>query len=335
MRWRRNRANLALVALAASACGRSPLDLGTSEDAGAPAVTRRSIYVATSQGLERVAPGGGALESFGGSDDTVGVFVSPDGSLVAQLLALGYVAVFDTVGASRGAIDAPVQMLGWSDSENLIGLWPAGGKFVEFGLSGQTRDADIPLESGEGFFGAASMSPRGHFIAATANGGMPATRDPHGVVVLLSPKGQLIASLGVATAGPLAWTGDELLAFQGESGNELVLVAPPAATPRRVQLQGAQIPCGFASWYTPGHVLGGDDGQGNHCAPVVIDVETGTTSGPAPAAAIDVSSPPFALSADGRDVALASGSELLVGPADGSAFRSLGYARAPIVAVAW
>jgi hypothetical protein len=321
----------AVTALVAGSCGKQPLDLDPGGDAGAPAVSARWIYVATSHGLERVGPAGGPLQPFGSSErDTVGVFPSPNRSLVAQVFASRYVSVVDADGSSRGAIDANAQVLGWSDDQTLIAYWETGGMLVQFDLLGQSHTLDLPQEYA--FFTSVSASPRGHWLAALA---LPAAPMAGQALALLSPRdGSLVADLGATSASNLVWTGDELLAFPGDDGGLEVVTAGTRGR-RALALTGASPDCGLATWYGPGRVLGGSDSVRAPCGPVLIDVDDGTASPPSAQLPRGLASPPFSLSSDGRDVAFAIGDELFVGAADGSAFRSLGHARAAIVGVGW
>jgi hypothetical protein len=269
---------------------------------------------------------GGVLAPFGGAQDTIGVFLSPNRGLVAQVFATRYAALFDDEGAMRGAIDVNAQVLGWSDDATLISYWESGGKLVQFDQHGQSHTLDLPAEYA--VYESVSVSPKGHWLAAVGTRPAPVTEKG---LALLSPRdGSLLADVGATGASEVAWTGDERLAFS--EGAMLQIVTPGVPGHRSVSPANVDFDCGLSSWYAPGRVLGGSD----LCKPVLIDVEDGATSRPNTPFSKSLFGPTFAFSSDGRDVAVVSGDELFVGRVDdGGTFRSLGHALAPIVAVAW
>jgi hypothetical protein len=290
-------------------------------------------------GLERVKPDGGAFAAFGYAGETTGVHPSPSGHRVVQVFTNDLALVHDADGVQTNALDLNSKVVGWTDAHTLLTLWtPAEGPggLVRFDVESQRiEDLRVPPESTAAGYFAAAMSPRRRWLAVLLHRTMFTNDSVHALALLDGATGAFVADFGITTATDLAWSGDETLVFSADDGMNHLLALTPGDPLAAVPVPDVRTDCSFAGWYTPGRILGGHATGAELCSPVTVDVKTGTTSPASPAFPNLGARPPFALSPDGRDVAVAVGDELLVGPVDGSAFRSLGHARAKIASVGW
>jgi hypothetical protein len=350
-----------LLALAlGSGCGARGLDAkdaeptsgdGGSADAGrdgdVPAATDSDdwIYVATTNGVDRVNVGGGAFAPFGLSVDTLSVFPSPTGRLIAQELADQRVAVFAADGASHATFDVRMGLLGWSDEETLLFLDPETKFLQQTSVDGTIRRY-LPLPSGLNAYGytGAAMSPDRSLVLVRAD---PFARDNvlgSYLMVLSAVDGSLVRDLGVHRDGG-AWTGDGRLIVRASVEGDFVALSPRLGTSTPVVGADAwDRSCGFVSWYETAKILLGKEvssGDTGRCVPsATLDVDTGASTaftgtyvGSTQTSGLVV--PPFAHAADGRQAAVASAWDLELGAVAGGERRRVGSARGSIVGVSW